>query len=124
MSRFDRQAVAGGNFYGNTLAPVPPGTDQVAGTVDVGIENKGYNTLRLTLAVTAVGGTSPTLDVTIQHSPDNSTWATLGTAFTQKVGAGTERKILTGVDRFVRAHCVVGGTGGAHVTYGLTGDGV
>ncbi len=124
MPRLDKNTNAGGNYYGNSLQVVAPGTDQVAGTLDVGIVNQGYSTLRLSLVVTAVGGTGPTLDVTIQHSPDNSTWATLGSPFTQKTGAGTQRQIFTGVDRFVRAHCVVGGTGGAHVTYGLTGDAI
>lgn len=59
---------------------------------------------QLYLQVTAITGTSVT--VTIQHSADNSTWSTLGTAFTAVTAApGTQRLTATGtVDRYLRAN--------------------
>lgn len=45
------------------------------------------------LAVTAASGTTPTLDVTWQHSIDNgTTWFTVST-FTQKTATGNELKV-------------------------------
>lgn len=62
------------------------------------------------LHVTAASGTSPTLDVKIQHSSDNSTWVDLIT-FTQATARTSERKSATGtVNRYVRAEWTVGGT--------------
>lgn len=63
-----------------------------------------------TLHVTAVSGTSPTLDVTIQHSPDNSTWADL-VSFSQTTASTSERVTVSGsVDRYVRESHTIGGT--------------
>jgi len=67
-----------------------------------------YSTLRLTCAVTAATGTTPTLDLTVQTSPDATNWYTAGT-FAQKTTAATERKIFP-VDRYVRIVQTVGGT--------------
>lgn len=55
------------------------------------------------LQVTDLLGTAPTLDVTIQHSPDNLTWSDLIT-FTQVSSAHvSERKTFSGiVERYVR----------------------
>lgn len=78
------------------------------------------NQLRLTLDVTAASGTTPTLDVTVQHSPDGSTWATLGT-FAQRTAAGSERKIFSGVDRYVRANHAIGGTAPSF-TFSVSGE--
>ena len=63
------------------------------------------------LHVTAASGTTPTLDVIIQHSTDNATWVDLIT-FTQVTAAGKERIEVTGtVNRYVRAIYTIGGTG-------------
>lgn len=62
------------------------------------------------LHVFAKSGTSPTLDVKIQHSVDNSVWADLLT-FTQATAATSERKTSTGaVNRYVREVRTIGGT--------------
>lgn len=62
------------------------------------------------LQVTAVSGTDPTLDVTIQHSADGSVWADLVT-FTQADAATQERITVTGtVNRYLRAIWTAGGT--------------
>lgn len=47
------------------------------------------NTLRLQLNVTAVAGTSPTLDVLVEDTLDGTNWNTVGT-FAQKTAVGRE----------------------------------
>lgn len=66
------------------------------------------------LHVTVVSGTNPTLDVKIQHSTDNSTWADLIT-FTQVTADNqseykTTATPTTTVNRYTRAIWTVGGT--------------
>lgn len=62
------------------------------------------------LHVTAFSGLTSNV-ITIQHSPDNSAWATLIT-FTTVTATTWERKTITGtVDRYVRATWDVTGTG-------------
>lgn len=63
----------------------------------------------LTLDVTAVSGTAPTLDVAIETSADGTTWRALA-SFAQKTVAGSERKSFVGCDRFIRANCTIAGT--------------
>jgi hypothetical protein len=62
----------------------------------------GYiHTLRMQLNVTAFSGTS--LQITVEQSPDGTTWtAHPSGAFTAVTGPGAQRKILSGLDRFVR----------------------
>ena len=64
------------------------------------------------LIVTSVSGTSPTGDIKIQHSADDSTYADLAT-FTQATTATSEViKIAEGttINRYVRVHATIGGT--------------
>lgn len=58
-------------------------------------------TLRLNAVATAVGGTTPSITLTLETSPDNATWTTVA-AFAAVTANGTVRKIFTGLDRFVR----------------------
>ena len=70
-----------------------------------------YNEAVMFLDVTAASGTSPTLDVKIQTSPDNgTTWFDEGTAFTQAVAATKEIKKITNFGDIIRAVCTIGGT--------------
>jgi hypothetical protein len=60
--------------------------------------------------VTAASGTTPTMTAIIQHSTNNSTWATLG-SFTAVTGATSARISGTGtVNRYVRIQYTIGGT--------------
>lgn len=62
------------------------------------------------LHVVAASGTTPTLDVKVQHSSDDSVWVDLIT-FGQATGTTSERGSATGtVNRYVRAIWTVGGT--------------
>lgn len=62
------------------------------------------------LHVTDASGTTPTLDVVIEDSADNSSWATIGT-FAQLAVEGSERISIAGtVRRYVRARWTIAGT--------------
>lgn len=80
---------------------------------------------RLTLDVTAVAGTLPTLQVQIEtrEAYASGTWRTVD-AFVIATAIGSERKSFSGLDRFVRAVCTVGGTGSPSFTFSLTGEAV
>lgn len=59
-------------------------------------------------------GTTPTLDVKLQSSPDNSTWTDAGLAFTQVTNSGASQQVVaidvTKLQRYVRAVATIGGT--------------
>jgi hypothetical protein len=90
-----------------TLAASAARTANGAGAaVDVGTATAAS----LVLAVTASGGTTPTLDVTIQTRHDaGDAWRTVGT-FAQKTAAGSERKSFGPLDNEVRASWAIAGT--------------
>lgn len=65
------------------------------------------------LHVGTVTGTTPTLDVKIQDSADNSSWADVsGAAFAQKAAAGLSRMnvSLKSTRRYLRAVATIAGT--------------
>lgn len=73
-------------------------------------ESGGHGTARLTLANTAIAGTStPTLTVTVQTSTDGATWYTSGVFTAVTTGSTSEQKLFI-VDRFVRLSYVISGT--------------
>lgn len=58
-------------------------------------------------------GTTPTLDVKLQTSPDNSTWADAGVAFTQVINAASQQIAaidVTKLQRYVRTVSTITGT--------------
>ena len=86
------------------------------GAFDVGPE---VTKLVAYLSVTAASGTSPTLDVKIQDSPDGNTWYDIGSGtgsgtglFVQATAATTQVKDITtrNFGRYIRAVNTVGGT--------------
>jgi len=63
------------------------------------------------LHVTAVAGTTSTLDVTVQESADGNTWADIG-AFAQATAVGAQRVFVAGaVEQHIRITWELGGTG-------------
>jgi hypothetical protein len=68
------------------------------------------STLRVQLNVTAASGTSPTLDVVVEDTLDDTNWNVIGT-FAQKTGPGREVINVTApfTDR-LRARWTLGGT--------------
>mgnify|MGYP000846845928 FL=1 len=81
--------------------------------------------LRLTLDVTAVSGTSPTLDLSIETASDSSgsNATTVGT-FAQKTAAASQYLICSGVGRFFRYVATLGGSASPTVTFSLSGEAV
>ncbi|MFC9088993.1 hypothetical protein [Nocardiopsis dassonvillei] len=62
------------------------------------------------LHVTAASGTTPTLDVKLQHSVDDAVWVDLA-SFTQATAATSERITVAGtVERYTRASWTIAGT--------------
>ncbi len=107
-----------GKHYGDPVALAAgtvTGNGQSAAT-----STAEYGTLRLTLAVTAVSGT-PSMTVTVEHSGDGSTWTSLG-SFAARTAAGTERKVFTGLDRYVRCSWTLTGTAPYSVTFTVAGE--
>ncbi len=73
------------------------------------------------LDVGAASGTSPTLDVKLEDSEDNSSFSDVaGGAFGQKTDTGVEELGVTGFRRYVRAVAAVGGTSPSF-TFGVAG---
>jgi len=87
-----------------------------------GADLQGYQgVLKIVLDSGAGGGTTPTLDVKIQDSADNSTFAdVLGKVFTQVTGASASIQSLAidtrAVRRYIRAVLAITGTS---PTFGL-----
>lgn len=95
-------------------------------SVDMG----AATTAVLRLDVTAASGSSPTLAVTVQTSPDGTTWASLGT-FATVSGAGAVERRFPGAAKLVRAAWTIGGgspsftftiAGGALTVYAVPSD--
>lgn len=65
---------------------------------------------RLELIITAVSGSSPTLDVYIETSNDETNWTVAGW-FATETDAGTQRPPpFAQCGKYIRAVCVLGGT--------------
>ena len=79
------------------------------------------NTLRLTLAVTAASGTTPTLDAIVETSADGATGWRAVFSFGQKTTTGSDRQSFGNLDRFVRCSWTIGGTTPS-LTWSLTGE--
>lgn len=80
-----------------------------------GIDMQQYvGEVKVILSSSAGGGTSPTLDVKMQDSDDNSTFADIsGAAFTQVAGTASTQAITLNIDaakRYIRAVTTIGGT--------------
>jgi len=78
-----------------------------------GVTN-GYNfedaiELIIFAEVSAASGGSPTLDITIQTSHDNTNWASLST-FTQITAASNSIKAVTNYGKYIRASYTIAGT--------------
>lgn len=68
------------------------------------------NTLRVQLDVSAVAGTTPTLNVLLEDTLDGTTWNTIGT-FAQKTAAGREViNVTSPFAKRIRVSWTVGGT--------------
>lgn len=80
-----------------------------AGTGTAVTPTEEFQTARLTVDVTAVGGTTPSLVVTLQTSRDKTTWSDVG-SFPAATGVGQVHKSFSGLDRYCRVTWTLGGT--------------
>lgn len=108
--------------YANTLAVSFGAATLTATAASNVIELGDRNSMRLDLVVSAASGTSPTLDIAVQTSPDGTTWTTVA-SFAQQTAAATVHKLFAPLDRFVRCNNVVGGTSPSF-TFQITGEAV
>lgn len=93
-----------------TVTPLASAARTVSGTVDIGGLPNEYAELCIYLMVTAVSGTTPTMTVTYQCSPDGVTFCdnTAGAAIT---AAGNQLiKVPANIGQFGRLSYVIGGT--------------
>lgn len=76
--------------------------------------HKPFLTERMYKAIVSCGtvsGTTPTLDLKIQESDDNSNWSDItGATFTQLTAAGREEIHFKSNKRYIRAVATIGGT--------------
>lgn len=93
---------------------------QVADGTDLALDVEGMTTVALWLEVIAASGTTPTLDVTIEHSRDGIAWSVLG-VFPTVTGVADVPQRFPGVRRYVRARWALGGTSPAF-TFAVTGE--
>ena len=96
------------------IAGHPTATRTATGQTS-GIDLRLYDGDVMLLLDSAAGtGTSPTLDVTIEDSADNSSFAAIsGAAFTQVGAAASAQKLVISKDsarRYVRIKYTIGGT--------------
>jgi hypothetical protein len=100
-----------------------PGTVVTASGNSPSVDVGSASGLRSISVVTAaVGGTTPSLTIQPQTSPDNSTWSSIGAPYTAITANGTVAKpALAPLDRYFRLNYVVTGTTPTF-TLTVTGD--
>ena len=121
---FSGYTTRSGRWSSAQVATLIPSTVLAVGTASTNAAELGdRGTVRTNVNVSAVTGTSPTLDVIMQTSEDGATnWVDLG-SISEMTAAGSQRKIFPACDRFVRAQYTVGGVAPvSSVTEGGTYD--
>ena len=109
-----------GPIYGDSFT-VLGSTTATATAQSPAVPSGQYNTLRLTLNVTAASGTTPSMTVTIETSSTGSGgWTSVG-AFAAATAVSTQQKVFSGLDRFVRANYAISGTTPSF-TFSVTGQ--
>lgn len=109
--------------YANTLAVSFGSATLTATAASNVIELGDRNSLRLDLVISAASGTSPTLDIAVQTSPDGTTWTTVASFSQQTTTTTGVHKLFGPIDRFVRCNNVLGGTTPSF-TFQITGEAV
>ena len=112
-----------GQIYDEDAITLIASTTKTASYTSDTYETGDRGTLRLGLNVTAISGSSARLHVQIEtrKSSDDS-WRVVD-AFTAVTAAGSQRRTMSGLDRYVRAVCTLSGSGPS-TTFSLTGEGV
>lgn len=94
-----------------TLTLAPSAARTTTGSVAATVDDLG-DTVSVFVAVTAVSGTTPTLDISIEWSPDGTTWAGADTpdTFTQITAVKNVVKSFTDKAKFFRVVWTIAGT--------------
>lgn len=95
---------------GMTLTPLTTATVTNPGAASIDNLASSANGLTAVLSVSAVSGTTPTLSVIIEHSPDNSAWGPLITFGTKNTVTAEYASVTGTVQRYIRARWVIAGT--------------
>jgi hypothetical protein len=80
-------------------------------------------TLRLLLDATAISGSGASLHVQVETRKNSSDSWRVVDAFVLVTATGSQRRSMSGLDRYVRAACTIAGSSPS-VTFSLTGEGV
>lgn len=80
------------------------------------------STVIATLTVGGATGTTPTLDVVLETSDAASGNVVTVGSFTQRTGAGTQRKVFNGIDAQYRFRWTVGGTTPSFTGVSISGE--
>ncbi len=98
-----------GSFQNDTV--INPATPVTATGNSSGFQVGGYNGLIAYLSVPAATGTTPSLTIKLQDSPDGTTWFDIpSAAFTAVTTAGQQRLVVNSIGNFIRAVSTVSGT--------------
>ena len=108
-----------GERAGEPITLVPSGTRTTNGSGPSAPTGPAH-TARLTLRVTAAGGTTPSMTITLETSDDGAAWAAVGT-FPAVTGTGNTRRVFSGLDRLIRASWAITGGGGQTFTFSIDG---
>lgn len=113
-----------GQFYEEDEVSILASAARTSSTTSDVYEVGDKGTLRLDLDITAASGSSPTLHVQIEtrKAYGSGDWRVVD-AFPLKTGTGSERRSMSGLDRFVRAVCTIGGSTPSF-TFSLGGEAV
>jgi hypothetical protein len=116
------------NLESVTFVAGHPTAARTATGQTTGIDVKDYDgDLIFILDSAAGGGSSPTLDVTIEDSADNSSFSALsGAAFTQVTGSASAQTLevdANGCKRYVRIKYTIGGSSPSF-TFSVNGIGL
>ena len=94
-----------------TLTLIPSAARTTSGSAAATVDDLG-DTVSVWVSVTAVSGTTPTLDISVEWSPDGTTWAASEPAdsFTQITAAKNVVKSFTDKAKFYRVVWTIAGT--------------
>lgn len=109
-TQFTEQAIAN-RAYDPPVTELAASAARTTSGQSSGVDVGPFDEAILLLNVTAASGTSPTLDIKIQTSHDNSDWYDTGTAFTQITATSKPSALkVTNFGKYVRAAWTIGGT--------------
>lgn len=107
----------GRNLHGGVdILELTPAQRLTATDTGTGVDLLDYEgKLKIILATSAGGGTTPTLDVKLQDSADNSTFADISGATFAQVTDAADAHVAIGLEvtpqaRYLRAVCTITGT--------------